>query len=82
MDTEQLTDTKKLEEVIAVIEQYGGIDGGHHKQWVLDQVVRIALGDKYPQWVIDMEKANPDDVLDADDDPDHYYSEWDEGIAP
>jgi len=26
------------------IEFYGQIDGGHHKQWVLDQVVRILHG--------------------------------------
>lgn len=26
------------------IEAYGSIDGGHHKQWVLDQVVRILKG--------------------------------------
>lgn len=25
---------------LAYIERYGGIDGSHHKQWVLDQVVR------------------------------------------
>jgi len=26
------------------IECYGGIDGAHHKQWVLDQVARILCG--------------------------------------
>jgi len=26
------------------IERYGGIDGAHHKDWVLDQVVRILKG--------------------------------------
>jgi hypothetical protein len=26
------------------IEMYGGIDGGHHKTWVLDQVARILKG--------------------------------------
>lgn len=26
------------------IEHYGGIDGDHHKAWVLDQVVRILHG--------------------------------------
>lgn len=26
------------------IECYGGIDGDHHKQWVLDQVARILCG--------------------------------------
>jgi len=26
------------------IEMYGGIDGAHHKDWVLDQVARLLLG--------------------------------------
>lgn len=26
------------------IERYGGIDGDHHKAWVLDQIARILLG--------------------------------------
>lgn len=26
------------------IERYGGIDGAHHKDWVLDQVARILKG--------------------------------------
>ena len=30
--------------VLHVIECYGQIDGGHHKQWVLDQVSRAVHG--------------------------------------
>ena len=26
------------------LERYGGIDGGHHKAWVLDQMARIIKG--------------------------------------
>ena len=29
-----------VERAKAYIERYGSIDGGHHKQWVLDQVMR------------------------------------------
>ncbi len=29
----------------------GGIDGSHHKQWVLDQVVRKLTGENYSEWV-------------------------------
>ena len=57
---------------LEVIERYGGIDGGHHKQWVIDQVARHLLGDQYTQWVVDMK--------DGEDGPNTY--EWDEGIAP
>ena len=30
--------------VLDYITSYGGIDGSHHKDWVLDQCVRIILG--------------------------------------
>jgi hypothetical protein len=32
--------------VLYFIEKYGQIDGSHHKQWVLDQIVRIIHGCK------------------------------------
>ena len=54
-----------------LIFRYGGIDGGHHKQWVLDQLVRI-LSDDYKAWIKEYE--------DGEDGPKSY--EWDEGIAP
>lgn len=36
-----------------LIERYGGIDGSHHKQWVLDQIARVFV-DSYDEWVVDM----------------------------
>lgn len=30
--------------VLHWIEMYGYIDGAHHKQWLLDQIVKISLG--------------------------------------
>ncbi len=54
---------------VSVAEEDGMIDGAHHKQWVIDQMVRALLGNEYPAWV---EKMN------ADDD----YDPWDVGIAP
>lgn len=32
---------KRIQEALKIIGRFGGIDGLHHKQWVLDQVVRI-----------------------------------------
>lgn len=55
------------------IYRYGQIDGGHHKMWVLDQVVRALMGEDYAEWVAEYEG-------DPDDDADHYF--WDEGICP
>ena len=51
-----------------LIDRFGGIDGAHHKQWVLDRVLRVLLGTKaYRAWV----------AARAADDYD-----WQEGIAP
>jgi len=61
----------KEKEALDFILNYGGIDGGHHKQWVLDQLVRI-LSDDYQGWVMEYEKG--------EDGPKTYL--WDEGIAP
>lgn len=32
--------------ILLWIEKYGGIDGDHHKTWVLDQIARIIHGTK------------------------------------
>ena len=62
------------DKAIEIIEEYGWMDGAHHKQWVLDQVVRALLGsnEEYEAWVARYEKG---------DDGPHTY-EWDMGIAP
>lgn len=53
---------------IALIRRFGSIGGDHHKQWVLDQVVRALTGNHYLQWVLETEE-------------DCKYP-WSEGIAP
>lgn len=50
----------------------GGIDGAHHKAWVIDQMVRHLTGDGYAAWVAA--------ARDGEDGPETYS--WDEGIAP
>lgn len=57
---------------LGLINRFGGIDGGHHKQWVLDQVVRVLDGPNYASWVA---KHN------AGEDGPHTY-EWNVGIPP
>jgi len=32
---------ERIKTALEIIAECGGCDGGHHKQWVLDQVVRI-----------------------------------------
>jgi hypothetical protein len=62
----------RIERALDLISSYGGIDGAHHKAWVLDQVVRELTRGGYPSWLIQQTKG--------EDGPDTY--EWDEGIAP
>ena len=64
----------RIGKAMTLIERYGGIDGGHHKQWVIDQVIRELLADDYDYdaWVKDMCNG---------DEGENTY-EWDEGIAP
>lgn len=59
-------DSERTEQAINLILEYGYIDGAHHKQWLLDQVLRVLAGERYDAMV-----APVDDVDD-----------WDTGIAP
>lgn len=52
--------------------QYGGNDGAMHKDWVIDQMVRVLAGDDYPKIVANAKAG--------EDGPDTY--EWNTGIAP
>ena len=55
-----------------VLGGYGGIDGSHHKTWVIDQAVRYLTGSAYDEWARQAKAG--------EDGPDTY--DWDEGIAP
>lgn len=35
---------ERIVAALSVINNYGGIDGNHHKEWVIDQVVRALTG--------------------------------------
>lgn len=61
-----------VEEALMVVIEFGGIDGAHHKQWVLDQVLRCLAGDRYHK-LVRLMKA-------GEDGPNTYG--WEEGIAP
>lgn len=67
-----MTDKQKIEDAIGLIVQYGGVDGAHHKAWVIDQVLRILAGDEYDELIRT--------ICAGDDGPDTY--EWDKGIVP
>ena len=63
---------EKIKYAIRIAVKYGGIDGAHHKDWVIDQMVRVLAGDKYDQVV--------SDACAGEDGPDTYS--WNCGIAP
>ena len=64
--------TEKEDKTLDLIYQFGGIDGEHHKQWILDQIVRVLTREHYTFWVADYK--------DGEDGPNTYN--WEEGIAP
>ncbi len=70
----KMESTKKINDSLEIILQYGGYDGLHHKQWVLDQVVRKLTGKKYAKWV-----KEHNGKIDSNGDTEY---EWDVGIPP
>jgi len=70
-DFDTVTSVRETE-ALRIIGQYGGIDGDHHKTWVIDQVARALLGTNYAAWVVE-QKA-------GEDGPNTY--DWNEGITP
>jgi hypothetical protein len=42
------------EGIASLLATYGIIDGAHHKQWLIDQIARVALGDEYSHFVTDL----------------------------
>lgn len=62
----------RVDAALEVAISFGGIDGAHHKDWVIDQMVRELAGDGYAQLI--------KDACAGEDGPDTYA--WEEGIAP
>lgn len=87
---------ERVEEALDLILRCGGEDGAHHKQWVLDQVVRIltdcptvqqtGLSAGGTEYSYDALGESPEYLAwvarykAGEDGPETY--EWDEGIAP
>jgi hypothetical protein len=51
-----MSSDKIIADIIDVIVENGHIEGAHHKQWVIDQVLRAALGDEYNGWIAENEQ--------------------------
>lgn len=57
------------------IERYGGIDGAHHKDWVMDQVVRIFKGTPVIMNVAKWENGHEEERFHLDE-PTEEYHQW------
>jgi hypothetical protein len=62
----------RIEAAIELAVRWGGIDGDHHKAWVIDQMVRTLAGPRYDA-IVAAAKA-------GEDGPETYG--WDVGTAP
>lgn len=87
---------EQIQEAINVAVQYGGIDGAHHKDWVIDQMVRRLTDCPTVKMInehgahgpfeyegigeSDKYKELVREACDGEDGPDTYS--WEEGIAP
>lgn len=70
-----MTAEEKIKSAIDIAMKYGGIDGGHHKMWVIDQMVRALTegeSEKYTDLITKF--------CAGADGPETY--EWDTGVAP
>lgn len=66
--------TDKDEIILNLIYLYGGVDGAHYKQWLLNEIVKTATEteEKYKKWI--------NHYCDGENGPETYF--WDIGIAP
>lgn len=64
--------TKKERKALNLASEAMFIDGAHHKQWYLDQIVRVLTGDGYNAYVRNKQNGK--------NGPETYL--WDKGIAP
>ena len=56
------------ERVVYLALQHGAVEGAHHKQWVIDQTLRLLAGAAYSETISEWETLTG--------------LEWDTGVAP
>ncbi len=71
-DKNNMKNEQKIDEAVKIAINYGSYDGGHHKMWVIDQMLRILAGDNY--------KAIIEEICDGEDGPNTYS--WNCGVPP
>lgn len=66
-----MTDEEKLSKILDLAASYAGVDGSHHKQHALVEIVKLIKGDDFDSWY--------EDYLGQDENGDPIYCEWEEG---
>jgi hypothetical protein len=66
------TNEDRIQQAINLAISYGGIDGSHHKTWVIDQMLRVLTGNLYDKSIAEARSG--------EDGPETY--DWDVGIPP
>lgn len=94
---EEMDDGERVQAALDVASSYGGIDGDHHKAWIIDQMVRVLTGSPFEVSAIHSgadgrrfthEKLGEseeyrDFVKQYEEGEDGPYTfDWDTGIAP
>ena len=71
-----MSNEDRIQEALDIAYEWGWIDGGCHKMWIIDQMVRVLCGsdENYRKWVDKYEEP----LAGYEDD----WVEWDTGIAP
>lgn len=59
---------EKLNDIAGLILKHGGVDGAHHKQWLVDQIALITHGPYYESFVERYKREEG--------------KEWDKGTPP
>jgi hypothetical protein len=81
-----LTPEERIAKALEIASEYGTIDGGHHKMWVIDQMVRALTGCPLVMKNAVDYKGVPYSYEAQGESPGYLAfigdEEWDEGIAP
>jgi hypothetical protein len=62
----------RINKALHLLYEHGQAAGEEHKQWLIDQVVRVLTGDDYPFWVKQYENPEGDEIM----------ASWETGVAP
>lgn len=61
------------------IEMYSGIDGGHHKDWLIDQIARIIKGTKIIVKMAKWDNYHEEERFSLEEPPEQYHK-WVENM--